>query len=148
MGYDYSIDFSGVKCEACGHQEVSCLYDGYISYNHSWVFRKYLDKDSGFRQLYNIPLPEVIKKLDICLDRLREDYPSEYKDNWKTQEEYDEDDMMGNNLGMVVTMNGNKVRYDGWATTTGNAYLHLRELVLKCKELVLDGHGSATIYGD
>lgn len=148
MGYDYTIDYRTEPCPTCKRGESGQLYDGYLSYNHSWVFRKYLDKDEGFRQLYSIPLPEVIKKIDIILDKLREDYPDEYLNNYSTQENWVDGSVGNEHLEMVTNIHGSDVRYDGWATTVGNVYLHLRELMVKCKELVLDGYEGATIYGD
>lgn len=148
MGYDYSIEFQRNSCPTCKRIDCGELFTGYLSYNHSWVFSEYLHSGEGFRQLYDIPLTKVIEKLDIVLEGLRKDYPYTYKDNWKKQDNYSENIYSNENLATIIDIHGRKVNYDGWATTEGNAYLHCRELLLKCKELVLDGYSDAYINGD
>lgn len=149
LGYDYTISYSRNTCPTCHRSESGDLFDGYLSYNHSWIFSKYLESDIGLRILYDLPLPEVVNKLNKILKGIRKDYPTTYKDNWKTQDNYNEYDYYNTDrLGLTTTIDGREVKYDGWAKTAGNAYLHCRELLLKCQQLILDGYDDAYITGD
>lgn len=134
MGYDYSVGTT----------------DCYLSYNHSWAFYKYVDK--GFRSLYDIPLADVVDKLQDMLRQMRGRYGSRCFENF-TQDEYYSDDFIEWNrnkdmIGEVETIDGNIVRNDGWAKTVGNAYYFAGKLLMLCQQKIIDGDTGVTINGD
>lgn len=133
MGYDYSLGFK----------------DRYLSYNHGWAFRKYINEDSGFRFLYRKPLSEVVVLLQQMLEQIRGRYPDEYQENFTMQENWESDSFKHLDLDMITDMNGNEVRYDGWATTVGNAYYFTSELLMDCQKEIIDGKSiSSELSGD
>ena len=133
MGYDYQVGKT----------------DCYLSYNHSWAFYKYIDKDRGFRFLYHQPLEFVVGALQGMLQLMRGRYGKACFENYTTQENYsDKLTVLRPELDMVKSMKGQLVRYDGWATTVGNSYYFAGKLLLLCQKKIIQGQAEEIINGD
>tara|TARA_R110002033_G_scaffold5712_8_gene24086 strand:+ start:4837 stop:5175 length:339 start_codon:yes stop_codon:yes gene_type:complete len=57
----------------------------YYSYNHSWIFREYFDREQGFRKIYDYKGKDLIPKLEVLREIIREHLaPETYNWNYKT----------------------------------------------------------------
>lgn len=151
MGYSFDITNKSNYCEHCKRSDNDELYDSGLSYNFTWAL-KYLKTDSGsFRQLYGVPIKDVLPKIQTILEGIRQEYPNEWQENFTRQIGYNHESPFLTKdevYGETKTIDGDKVRYDGWATTPGNTYYHFKELYTKIAEIIADGYPNAEIHGD
>ena len=101
-----------------GH-DFECSEDGeniYVSYNHCWAFYEFLDEERGFRAIYDYEAHELLPKLLVVQEALREIAPETFHLNWK---------------------NAPHLIKDGWACVhtidaVGNAYKCVQKIIDKC----------------
>ena len=117
MGYDMWLT-TGISDEC-----YSRFADTYVSYNHSWAFYKYLNKERGIRWIYNKPMSFVVDGMNNVLDEL-----VVINDNVIPTHPVDENGhyLWGDNL--VRTIDDEYARDDGWAKTIFNAYRCAKEI--------------------
>ena len=155
MGYDFSLSVVSNKCNHCDRSDYNELKKLYMSYNHGWAWRKFVDKDVGFRIIYDMPLKEVKAMCEKVIDGVKElnggKTPEHLKnadgnDVWANSNVYSKRIQIIDNEGEPQLQWAND---DGWARTYYNAYRCASEIMkVTSVSMMSDNTAEARWSGD
>ena len=162
MSHDLYLRHSHNYCKECGRQETDQLEETNVSYNHCWIWYDKFDEDKGFRAMYDIPLIDLIPRLERLQADLvfingglptHEMITDKQHKNMFGQCDYGEEawsNKMIETIGSGVrdqSTGKTLMKDDGWARTNYNAYRCINDILKKSYKHV-DECPQATWHGD
>ena len=143
MSHDLWLTAYENHCSKCGREDTISLGETNVSYNHCWIWYDKFDTESGFRAMYNIPIADLIPRLeqlrkDLILINGGEpthDMNDDGSIDWKLDSK------------LIRTIDGKMVRDDGWARTNFNAMRCIEDILMISTKHVIK-YPRAIWYGD
>ena len=143
MGYDFRLVIDSPECKHCHRSDYNELLEMYMSYNHGWAWRKFVNAEVGFRSIYDKPLKEVKFMCEKVIDGIKKlnggETPVHIKnvdgaDIWASTKSYSKKIQILDNQGEPKLQWAND---DGWARTYYNAFRCANDILKESQKAIM-----------